>query len=63
MAPSELRLGFEGAQTGESGPSVISGDVGLDDSWPASLNTRSNIEEVRFAEDCGDDGPEEDSID
>lgn len=46
-----------GTIIGEPGSSV-SGVVGLEDSWPPSLNTRSNMEEVRLIVDCGDPGPE-----
>ena len=35
------------------------GVVGRELSCPASLNTRSNIEEVRLVVDCGEAGPEE----
>lgn len=36
----------------------MSGVVGRDESWPASLKTRSNMEEDRFV-DCGELGPED----
>jgi hypothetical protein len=50
------RLLCVGASTGELGGSV-SGVVGLEDSWPPSLKTRSNMEEVRCSVDCGEPGP------
>ena len=52
------RLLCVGASTGELGGSV-SGVVGLEDSWPPSLKTRSNMEDVRWSVDRGEPGPDE----
>jgi hypothetical protein len=43
---------------GDPGSSV-SGVVGRDESSPASLNTRSKIDDVRLVVDCGELGPDD----
>lgn len=58
---NEPRAGCEGGQAGDPGSSV-SGDVGLDESCPASLKTPSYSDEVRLAEERGEDGPDDESM-
>ena len=55
---AEGRLLWVGAKYGDPGSSV-SGVVGLEESWPLSLNTRSKIEDVLLVVDCGELGPED----